>query len=89
MPKTIFLLTVSLCATNIWAEEPIQVYKCGNEYTNNLTEVQAKNCKLLTAKPLSKAEKERLQKCQLEATKAPTEMGVRVALAICKDKAEK
>jgi len=33
-------------ATNSWAQD--RIYRCGNEYTNTVTESQAKNCKLIS-----------------------------------------
>ena len=89
MSKFILLIVASLYGAVVLAEEPVVIYKCGNEYTNTVTESQARNCKQISPKQLSKEEKEQLQKCQLEATKNPTEFGVKTALAICKEKSEK
>ncbi len=33
-------------ATPVWAQD--RIYRCGNEYTNTVTEAQAKNCKLVS-----------------------------------------
>lgn len=33
-------------ATTSWAQD--RIYRCGNEYTNTVTESQAKNCKLIS-----------------------------------------
>jgi hypothetical protein len=89
MSKVIFLIVASLYGTVVLAEEPLVIYKCGNEYTNSVPKGQEKNCKQISPKQLSKGENEQLQECQLEATKNPTEFGVKAALAICKEKFEK
>jgi hypothetical protein len=46
--KTIFLIcwTTLACASSVWAQD--RIYRCGNEYTNTVTEAQAKNCKLVS-----------------------------------------
>ncbi len=41
------LLTATLIlATPAWAQD--RIYRCGNEYTNTVTEAQAKTCKLVS-----------------------------------------
>jgi hypothetical protein len=42
---TVCLLTLS-CALAAQAQD--KIYRCGNEYTNTVTEAQAKNCKLIS-----------------------------------------
>lgn len=46
--KTIYLIPLAtlLLATGSWAQN--RIYRCGNEYTNTVTEAQAKNCKLVS-----------------------------------------
>jgi len=46
--KLVFLipLAVLCCATSAWAQD--RIYRCGNEYTNTVTEAQAKSCKLIS-----------------------------------------
>lgn len=46
--KTTFLISwmTLACATSAWAQD--RIYRCGNEYTNTVTEAQAKNCKLVS-----------------------------------------
>ncbi len=46
--KLVFLfpLFVSLASSPSWAQD--RIYRCGNEYTNTVTEAQAKNCKLIS-----------------------------------------
>ena len=39
------LLTATV-GTASWAQD--RIYRCGNEYTNTVTEAQAKNCKLIS-----------------------------------------
>lgn len=47
--KTVYfsLLLVLLVASGAHAQE--RIYRCGNEYTNTVTEAQAKNCKLISS----------------------------------------
>ena len=41
------ILTAALVlAAPAWAQD--RIYRCGNEYTNTVTEAQAKNCKLVS-----------------------------------------
>jgi hypothetical protein len=42
---TVCLLTLS-CALTAQAQD--KIYRCGNEYTNTVTEAQSKNCKLIS-----------------------------------------
>ena len=46
--KTIYLIPLAtlLLATGGWAQD--RIYRCGNEYTNTVSEAQAKNCKLVS-----------------------------------------
>jgi hypothetical protein len=46
--KTIFLISwmTLACASSALAQD--RIYRCGNEYTNTVTEAQAKNCKLVS-----------------------------------------
>ncbi len=46
--KTTFLISwmTLACATSALAQD--RIYRCGNEYTNTVTEAQAKNCKLVS-----------------------------------------
>ena len=46
--KIVFLipLLASLVGTTSWAQA--KIYRCGNEYTNTVTEAQAKSCKLIS-----------------------------------------
>ncbi len=39
-------LMATWMATTSWAQD--RIYRCGNEYTNTVTESQAKNCKLIS-----------------------------------------
>lgn len=39
-------LVATLVATTSWAQD--RIYRCGNEYTNTVSESQAKNCKLIS-----------------------------------------
>ncbi|MEI8158713.1 MAG: TIGR02281 family clan AA aspartic protease [Burkholderiales bacterium] len=40
-------LLAILVAIPVWAQE--RIYRCGTEYTNTVTESQAKNCKLISS----------------------------------------
>jgi hypothetical protein len=42
----LFSLTLCALAQNALAED--RIYRCGNEYTNTVSEAQAKNCKLVS-----------------------------------------
>jgi hypothetical protein len=46
--KIVFLipLLASMAGTASWAQD--RIYRCGNEYTNTVSEAQAKNCKLIS-----------------------------------------
>lgn len=45
IPYFLCLLTLSFAVT---AQAQDKIYRCGNEYTNTVTEAQAKNCKLVS-----------------------------------------
>ena len=40
-------LAVLSCVTTVWGQD--RIYRCGNEYTNTVTEAQAKSCKLISS----------------------------------------
>ena len=96
MPKPIFLLIVSICVSSVWADAPRVMYKCDNlHYTDSLSDPKAKGCKPLEAtvetvrpKPLSEKQRGQFRTCQLNATKAPTDTGVRVGLMLCNQEFE-
>ena len=46
--KTVFFFSLIAmgCATGALAQD--RIYRCGNEYTNTVSEAQAKNCKLIS-----------------------------------------
>jgi len=68
------------------AEETIQVLRCSNETTSAEAKAKTKSCSSAKPAPLSQADKAELQKCRFEATKAATEAGMRLALAMCEEK---
>ena len=41
-----FILLVLACSSGAQAQE--RIYRCGNEYTNTVSDVQTKNCKLIS-----------------------------------------
>jgi hypothetical protein len=46
--KIVFFIPLAVlsCVTTVWAQD--RIYRCGNEYTNTVTEAQAKSCKLIS-----------------------------------------
>jgi hypothetical protein len=46
--KTVYfsILLVLACTSGAQAQE--RIYRCGNEYTNTVSDAQAKNCKLIS-----------------------------------------
>jgi len=68
------------------ADETIQVLRCSNETTSAEVKAKTKSCSSAKPAPLSQADKAALQKCRFEATKAATEAGMRLALAMCEEK---
>ena len=46
--KIVFLTSLVLGLGAISAAAQERIYRCGNEYTNTVTEVQAKSCKLIS-----------------------------------------
>ena len=75
-----------LSANPSWADETIQVLRCSNETTSAEAKAKTKSCSNSKPAPLSPADKAELQKCRFEATKAATEAGMRLALALCEEK---
>ena len=80
------LLVSALSANPSWAEETIQVLRCSNETTSAEAKARTRSCSNSKPAPLSPADKAELQKCRFEATKAATEAGMRLALAMCEEK---
>ncbi|MEI6661027.1 MAG: hypothetical protein WCL01_02815, partial [Comamonadaceae bacterium] len=80
------LIVAVLSANPSWADETIQVLRCSNETTSAETKARTKSCSNSKPAQLSKEDKAELQKCRLEATKAATEAGMRLALAMCEEK---
>ena len=68
------------------ADETIQVLRCSNETASAEAKARTKSCSSAKPAPLSKEDKAELQKCRFEATKAATEAGMRLALALCEEK---
>ena len=80
------LLVAGLSSNPLRAEETIQVLRCSNETTSAEAKARTKSCSNSKPAPLSKEDKAELQKCRFEATKAATEAGMRLALALCEEK---
>ena len=80
------LLVAGLSSNPLRADETIQVLRCSNETTSAEAKARTKSCSNSKPAPLSKEDKAELQKCRLEATKAATEAGMRLALAMCEEK---
>ena len=83
---TLGLFVAVLSANPSWADETIQVLRCSNETTSAEAKARTKSCSNSKPAPLSPADKAELQKCRFEATKAATEAGMRLALALCEEK---
>lgn len=43
-----FLTLIAVAAVSVQAQTQDRIYRCGNEYTNTVSEAQAKNCKLVS-----------------------------------------
>ena len=80
------LLGAALSPSSVWADETVQVLRCSNVTTSAESKAKTKSCARTPAASLTKEDKAELQKCRLEATKAATEAGMRLALALCEDK---
>ena len=80
------LLVIAFYAAPLWADETLQVLRCSNETTSAEAKARTKSCSSTKPLPPSKEDKAELQKCRLEATKAATEAGMRLALALCEEK---
>ena len=80
------LLGAAQSPSPVWADETVQVLRCSNETTSAEAKAKTKSCARTPAASLTKEDKAELQKCRLEATKAATEAGMRLALALCEDK---
>jgi hypothetical protein len=80
------LLVAVLSSNPLRAEETIQVLRCSNETTSAEAKAKTKSCSNSKPAPLSQADKAELQKCRFDATKASTEAGMRLALALCEEK---
>lgn len=46
--KTVFLISLLVWGGVSGASAQDRIYRCGNEYTNTVSEAQAKNCKLIS-----------------------------------------
>ena len=46
IPLLLIPLLVAASGSATWAQD--RIYRCGNEYTNTVSEAQAKNCKLIS-----------------------------------------
>ena len=80
------LLGAALSPSPVWADETVQVLRCSNVTTSAESKAKTKSCAGTKPAPPTKEEKAELQKCRFEATKAATEAGMRLALALCEDK---
>jgi len=80
------LLVAVLSSNPSRAEETIQVLRCSNETTSAEAKAKTKSCSSAKPAQLSKEDKAELQKCRFDATKAATEAGMRLALAMCEEK---
>ena len=65
------LLLLALTA-NVQAQAPNRIYRCGNAYTNTVTQEQAKNCKLVEGGNLTVVQGTRPAKASSQASTAST-----------------
>jgi hypothetical protein len=65
------LLLLALTA-NAQAQAPNRIYRCGNAYTNTVTQEQAKNCKLVEGGNLTVVQGTRPAKASSQASTAST-----------------
>lgn len=71
----LLLLLLLLCA-NAQAQE--RIYRCGNAYTNTVTEAQAKNCKLVEGANVTVVQGTRPARQSAPAQASPASAGPRV-----------
>lgn len=84
--RSFAFVTVTAIALQSHAQD--ELFRCGNEYTNNPTKEERLTCRRITSKPLTSLERDQFLKCMNDATKSPTELGVRMAASLCKTKFE-
>lgn len=82
--KYLFAVVLSLLSVGVGAQD--KIFRCGNEYTTNEAEAKKLNCKQILPVELSASDKLKYQACQTEATKMPTELGVREGMRLCRVK---
>ena len=69
------LLLLGLCTS---AQAQDRIYRCGNAYTNTVTEAQAKNCKLVEGANVTVVQGTRPAQRQASAQVSPASAGPRV-----------
>jgi len=90
------VLALLLPTSDLLAQD--KIYRCGKEYVNTVPKGEEANCKLISGgnkveppppKPtrsLSKQEREKYLACLVDATKAPTTIGVKWGSDLCDTK---
>lgn len=72
---TVFLACAFVASVGVQAQQPTRIFRCGNTYTNDAAEAQAKSCKLMEGGNITVVEGTRV------SNPAPASGPVRVAAA--------
>jgi hypothetical protein len=67
--KYLFLILAAALAANSYAQS--RIYRCGNTYTNNVAEAQAKGCKLMEGGNVTVVEGTRVHSAPVRVATAP------------------
>ena len=76
--KYVFLIPLAALAVMADSQAQSRIYRCGNTYTNNTAEAQAKGCKLMEGGNITVVEGTRANPPVRVATAAPNSPGSRV-----------
>ena len=69
--KHAFLITLALAAVSLSSYAQSRIYRCGNTYTNNAAEAQAKGCKLMEGGNITVVEGTRVRTPPVKVATAP------------------
>jgi hypothetical protein len=69
--KHALLITLVLAAVSLSSHAQSRIYRCGNTYTNNAAEAQAKGCKLMEGGNITIVEGTRVQTAPVRFSTAP------------------
>ncbi len=70
-PVLLIFMLVPLATTSTWAQD--RIYRCGNEYTNTVTEAQAKTCKLVSGGNVTVVQSQKPSANRVAATTPPAQ----------------